>query len=333
MRLRLPGHLEEAPVRDNDFAACDKVATAIDAAVEAWLADDSGGRLLVTLATADFALGVTALVRSVRAVSDVPVLILTQGDFSPDVEGTDIAYLKVPPLVRYGQEFPAGTQHLAVALSKLWVFSLTRPGRVAFLDADCLVLQPIDELFQGDGFAAAPDLFVHYDIRGFNSGVFAFTPSADTRRGLFRLLPALSAEDGDQSVLNLFFRQWRQLPLGLNFLRAHALLRAQAQDRALKIVHYTPSKPWRPAAASPRDPVLAPLDDLWTARLSPDEHLAMVRDWRNRLATTEANVASWMDAGASRSRRRRQRNRRRWLVAIAASQAVQIGLLAWLMLR
>ncbi len=331
--LRLPEPAGRAPVDDSDFAACERVARAIDAAVAGWLEGRAADRLFVTLATPDFAPGLSVLVRSLRAVSDVPVLVMTQGDPPPDIAAPDIALLEVPPLLRAGHAFHAGGEHLAVTLSKLWVFSLTRPRRVAFIDADCLVLQPIDDLFAGDGFAAAPDLFADYETRAFNSGVFAFTPSAAVRGDLFRRLPTLPVGDGDQGVLNRFFRDWRQLPLGFNFLRAHALLRAEARDRALRIVHYTPAKPWRPQPASPRDPLLAPLDDLWAARLTPGEHLALVRDWRRRLATTEANIAAWLDGGGGLERRRYQRRLRRWLVAMTAAQFLQAGLLAWIVLR
>jgi len=344
-RLRLPDGFAPAPIDDRDLAACEQVAQAIDAAVAGWLAGRGPDRLFVTFATPDFSAGVAVLVRSLRTVSDAPILILTQGGLVPDIEAADVACLEVPPLLRPGHAFPSEAQHLAVTLSKLWVFSLTRPARVAFIDADCLVLQPLDELFDGDGFAAVPDLFANYETRSFNSGVFAFTPSAETRRELFGRLPGLSVVDGDQGILNAFFRDWRQLPQGLNFLRAHALLRAQARDQALRVVHYTPSKPWLPAPLSPRDPVLAPLDDLWTAGLTPEEHVALVRDWRARLAATEANIAAWMGADAGKRcpgdadlaegkrRRRHERRLERWLIALAALQILQAGLIVWLLLR
>lgn len=287
----------------------------------------------MTFATPDFAIGGSVLVRSLRAVSDVPILVLTQGDLRLDIESSNVACLKVPPLQRAGHVFPPNVRHLAVTLSKLWVLSLTQPRRVAFLDADCLVLQPVDDLFEGDDFAAVPDLFVNYDRRGFNSGVFAFTPSAEIRQTLFRELPKLTVADGDQAILNVLFPDWRQLPQGFNLLRAHALLRAEARDKALRIVHYTPSKPWTADPVSPRDPLLAPLDDLWTAKLTPYEHLALVRDWRARAATAEENIASWMDAGATKRRQRAERHQRRWIIALAGIQLLQAGLLAGLLLR
>lgn len=343
--LRLPGRLDLAPVDDRNFAACERVGQAIDAMVAGWLASRGYDRLFVTLATPDFAKGLSALVRSLRTVSDVPVLILTQGNFVPDVEADDVAFLEVPPLLRLGHTFPADAQHLAVTLSKLWVFSLTRPARVVFIDADCLVLQPIDDLFDGEDFAAVPDLFINYETPAFNAGVFAFTPSAEISRGLFQRLPELSVGDGDQGILNAFFPNWRQLPQGFNFLRAHALVRAQARDQALRIVHYTPAKPWLPAPVSPRDPVLAPLDELWTERLTPVEHVALVRDWRARLATAETNIASWMGPDAAklrqddmgfadgRKRRRHERRLKCWLGALVVLQVVQASFLAWLLLH
>ncbi len=298
-RLRLPDQFDPAPVDDRNFAACEQVGQAIDAAVAEWLAGRPHDRLFVTLATPDFATGVSVLVRSLRAISDVPILILTLGgDFEPKVEADGVAFLEVPPLVRLGHAFPSDARHLAVTLTKLWVFSLTQPARVAFIDADCLVLQPLDDLFDGEGFAAVPDLFINYKTRAFNAGVFAFTPSAEISS---RSLPtAAGAFGGGRRP-----RHPQRLLSQLAAAAARAELPARPCPPAgagpgsrARIVHYTPSKPWLPAPASPRDPVLAPLDDLWTTRLTPDEHVALVHDWRARLATAEVNIASWMEAGA-----------------------------------
>lgn len=332
-RLRLPKGLDERAIDDHDFAACERIGRAIDMAVGGWLAGINHNRLVVTLATADFAPGLSVLVRSLREVSDVPILVLTADDFAPAPNAPDVAFLKVPLLVRAGHVFPAGADHLAITLNKLWLFWLTRPARIAYIDADCLVLRPVDDLFAGEGFAAAPDLFLNYTTRGFNAGVFAYTPSSAISYVLFRRLPMLAVGDGDQGVLNACFPDWRPLPQGLNFMRAHALVRAQAQDKALRIVHYTRSKPWRPVSASLGDPVLAPLDELWTARLTNDELSAIAPDWRTRLSEAEASIASWTVGDAKRAVGQRGR---RWLIALVALLAVQLlqaGVLAWLLLR
>ena len=50
-------------------------------------------------------------------------------------------------------------------------------------------------------------------------------------------------------------------------------------------------------------------------------------------AAVEANIASWMDAGAARRRLRQERHQRRWIIALAFIQLLQASLLAGLLLR
>lgn len=339
--LHLSAHLEVERVADNDPATLFAVAEAIDEAVTGWLARTGrGDKLIVTLASADFEAGLLVMIRSLRTVSDVPVLVLKLGSWPFEHEAAGVAAIEVPALFRPGAKERSDLPHLIATVSKLWVFSITTPRRIAHLDADCLVLRPIDGLLDGEGFTAAPDLLIHYRLRAFNAGVFSFTPSADLRDRLFSRLPSLSVEDGDQSVLNAFFDEWRQLPLGLNFLRSQALVRALSQDRNLRILHYTPRKPWTSGPLDPRDHALAPLDDLWTDELSDAEFREVKRNWQQDVDAVEQNLTAWASRSAGLYRdqiaeglTRTRRRLRLWLAGLALLSAMQTLVLFWLVLR
>jgi glycogenin glucosyltransferase len=83
--------------------------------------------------------------------------------------------------------------------------------RIVYIDADCIVLGNIDELFDltprdEEIFAASPDVF---PPDKFNAGVMVITPNED----LFALLVVASSnltsyDDGDTGLLNAFFHMW-----------------------------------------------------------------------------------------------------------------------------
>jgi alpha-N-acetylglucosamine transferase len=138
--------------------------------------------------------------------------------------------------------------------TKLRAWSATEFDKLVCLDADTIVLQNIDELFERPGIAAAPDFLLP---DRFNSGVMVIEPSQAT---LDRMLDALfssgSYDGGDQGFLNTFYPDWfagpgaHRLPAGYNmhqfiyqFLRAHPSLLPQIEHEA-KVIHYTVQKPW-----------------------------------------------------------------------------------------
>ena len=143
----------------------------------------------------------------------------------------------------------------AGVFTKLRAWELTDFGRVVVLDADTLVLQNIDDLFERPGFAAAPDFFLP---DRFNSGVMVVPPSKDTfDRMVAALAVAPSYDGGDQGFLNTFYSDWyampaaHRLPAGYNlpnfihqFAHGHAGLKATLAREA-KVLHYMVQKPWQ----------------------------------------------------------------------------------------
>jgi lipopolysaccharide biosynthesis glycosyltransferase len=126
--------------------------------------------------------------------------------------------------------------------------------KVVYLDADTIVLQNIDDLFDRPAFAAAPDFFLP---DRFNSGVMVLRPAAETFAELIRsLFEHESYDGGDQGFLNAYMPDWyswpagHRLPAGYNmqhfiyqFLRGHKATAAQIEHE-VKIVHYSVQKPW-----------------------------------------------------------------------------------------
>lgn len=169
---------------------------------------------------------------------------------------------------------------------KLRVWELTDLDRAVFLDADTLLLQNVDELFDRPGFAAAPDFFLPDH---FNSGVMVVQPSAQTFAKMMEALAAAGSYDGgDQGFLNTFFADWyampveHRLPAGYNmahfiyqFLRGHPTLK-DALERDAKIVHYMVQKPWQASA------VLTGGSAVWWQRYF-EVHPELRHEWRNRV--------------------------------------------------
>lgn len=83
---------------------------------------------------------------------------------------------------------------LGVTFSKINAWRLVQYSKCVFLDADTLILQNVDELFERDELSAAPDIGWP-DC--FNSGVFVFEPSLQTFYNLMELSRQTGSFDGE----------------------------------------------------------------------------------------------------------------------------------------
>merc|ERR1719334_777127 len=99
---------------------------------------------------------------------------------------------------------------LGVTLTRIHAWSLTQYTKCVFMDADTLVVDNIDDLFERDELSATPDIGWP-DC--FNSGVFVFKPSEETFQGLVRMAETEGSFDGgDQGLLNSYFSTWSMSP-------------------------------------------------------------------------------------------------------------------------
>ncbi len=139
--------------------------------------------------------------------------------------------------------------------------------RVVFLDADTIVLRPIDQLLDYPEFSAAPNVYESVtDFRRLNSGVFAARPSTATFAAMLARLDAPGAvwRRTDQTFLEAFFPRWQGLPVYDNLLQYVWLNLPELWDwRLANVVHFQYEKPWDPA--NPKAGRLAPLIALWRA--------------------------------------------------------------------
>lgn len=128
-----------------------------------------------------------------------------------------------------------------------------------FLDADCLPIKPIDDLFSIDledsEIAAAPDSGWP-DI--FNSGVFVTKPSLTTFDKLFAVIARggpgeISFDGGDQGLLNQHLK-WKRIPFTFNTTPSASYQYLPAYNffkDDVKVVHFAGhTKPWKSQAFS-----------------------------------------------------------------------------------
>jgi len=143
---------------------------------------------------------------------------------------------------------------LGVTFTKINCWLLEQYSKCVFLDADIVVLQNIDDLFEREEFSAAPDAGWP-DC--FNSGVFVFRPSKETFKKLVQSASQQSAsfDGGDQGLLNSFFSNWRSadisrhLPFTYNVTANtfYSYVPAVTQFRNdIRVVHFAGAlKPWQ----------------------------------------------------------------------------------------
>jgi glycogenin len=113
--------------------------------------------------------------------------------------------------------FLMGRPDLLYAFTKLALWKQTEYSKVVYLDADIVVLQNLDHLFDIDVvFAAAPDIGWP---DAFNTGLMALSPSMSDYWALMALAQSGDSFDGaDQGLLNQYYqhKNWHRLSFTYN---------------------------------------------------------------------------------------------------------------------
>lgn len=253
-----------------------------------------------TLVTnADYALGATALARSLQAVaSSAPLLVMTT-PFAREQASETLAELKnfnarviaveaLPVSEAFRERHERDRLHKQSPFTKggkpafhtpldnfckLRLWQQSEFERIVFLDADALVMRNIDRLFGYPEFSAAPNLYETLaDMHRLNSGVFVARPSDDTFDDMLRLLDAPNAywRRTDQTFLESYFPDWHGLPYTFNALQYLYFNLPQLWDwSSINVVHYQYEKPWQESHA--RSAQLKPLTQLWHTVLTTGE--------------------------------------------------------------
>ncbi|VDL62768.1 unnamed protein product [Hymenolepis diminuta] len=170
--------------------------------------DSNGRQSYVTLATNDeYAIGALMLgnfLRLSKTDKELTVLI-TDGvphNFRILLDGVFDNLVVVKPLHSRedGNLKLLRRSDLGITYTKLYCWKLIEFSKCVFLDADTMVLQNIDELFQREELSAAPDTSWP-DI--FNSGVFVYRPSLETFHKLSLLAKTKGSFDGGDQQYEL----------------------------------------------------------------------------------------------------------------------------------
>ena len=217
-------------------------------------------RAWVTLATNDsYGLGALVLAHSLRRVGSTypAVVLITPSVTEPMRDRLRAVFTEVVTVDVLDSRDAAHLAllqrpELGITFTKIHCWNLTQYEKCVFLDADILVVQNCDELFEREELSAAPDVGWP-DC--FNSGVFVYTPSADTFNRLVQFAQDRGSFDGgDQGLLNSFFSDWahgdinKHLPFLYNvtsaaFYSYMPALKHYGQN--LKIIHFIgAAKPW-----------------------------------------------------------------------------------------
>ncbi|MBX4907792.1 MULTISPECIES: glycosyltransferase [Rhizobium] len=243
----------------------------------------------VTLVTnADYAMGATALARSLRRTgTGADIVVLHTGG----VDAAALAPLKtldcrliqvehLPLSDTFNERHARGHLHAAAPFTKgrkpdfhspldnfckLRLWQLVEYERCVFIDADALVLKNVDRLFLYPELSAAPNVYESLaDFRRMNSGVFVATPSRETFRHMLERLdrPEAFWRRTDQTFLETFFPEWHGLPVYFNMLQYVWFTMPELWDwKSISILHYQYEKPWEKDHSKAKQ--LQPLIDLW----------------------------------------------------------------------
>ena len=131
--------------------------------------------------------------------------------------------------------------------SKLHLWNMTEFSKVVYLDADVMLLNNVDELFQQPELSAVPDL-----AGVVNTGVLVAEPSAVTFADMIAQYPsAPSYNHGDQGFLNWYFgehlsNKMHPLPVEFNLVSRYQEYAIYDTIREKgRIMHFTSeTKPW-----------------------------------------------------------------------------------------
>ncbi|MDR1393111.1 MAG: hypothetical protein LBJ62_03970 [Bifidobacteriaceae bacterium] len=288
---------------------------------------------LTLVSAPDYVHGGRALARSLRQVSDVPVIALVTPDVPANaLTGPGVFTATAEPIANPYAETGSTPARFGSVFTKLHAWRADFLDRMIFLDADTVILKNIDHLFQMEGLAAAPDWGLELTDQ-FNTGLFATEPSRHTFLALLQLMGQVPSPDGgDQGFLNSCFPSWQRLDPGYNCLVRLASAHPELfREQDVAVLHFVGPKPWQ---AGRSEPGRAQLERQWLSFLDPQELRDLVFDLRSSGPAWDgrSGLARHLAAAARRAGRdgrfnagRRLRRAVRLLdPAVAASRAAPL---------
>jgi hypothetical protein len=270
---------------DDVMQAAEAIAVTLEKLIASHALYPAGAKrhAYVSYVTPAYKWGLLVWLRSLRKVTDKPIILFVPRAIELPPDARSVFQLIVPGLTE--AEYTSDRGEFRNVLAKLWTFALTPLQRIFFIDVDCLVLGPLDHLFDDDAFFVCPDYVEHRDSARFNSGVLVFNPTLALRDFVFATAPGVASYDGgDQGLLNVVLAdQVTFLPERYNLLRHFHYFSGVSASDDVRILHYIVKKPWELAYRESPDGMLVELDDRWTAFLTHKELLELVQEWRRSI--------------------------------------------------
>jgi hypothetical protein len=282
-------------------------------------------------ASEDFLPAVQVLLHSLSATAPAYPLILgvVEDRISPRVLAAALRHAAMPIEVQVWPAVPpppAAKQaaRWTINWTKLRLWQLERFRKVLYLDADVLVLQNLDDVFETpvDRFLGTPDWgrWTRPGSTKMNGGVFLFEPSAVQLASMAAFASRTHqyrSEEAEQGLLNSFFGSKSCcLPHIYNAQKTLAVHYPTLFNMSsIKVLHFTGEKPWREwgtaAGRSQRRVLVSPEQRLSRAAADSwdgDDYTAVharwhrayfkARDFDSWLSLFEVPVAGGADVSA-----------------------------------
>ncbi len=173
----------------------------------------------------------------------------------------DINFMKIPEIKN---PHITDTNHIFnSAFDKLNVFNLIKFQKIVYIDADILVVDNIDELFDAPSMSAVNsggELPSKKDWKQLNAGMLVIEPSTEIFNDMLSKINTLPSKDGsDQGFLHSYFYDWENisslhLDQGYNMFSGflnefHSRLQYDFKEKkptkTIKMIHFwSDYKPW-----------------------------------------------------------------------------------------
>ncbi|MFC7292968.1 alpha-2,3-sialyltransferase [Hirschia litorea] len=202
----------------------------------------------VTFVDGDYYFGAWALARSLAEFSDKTLYVMhttptlaRRFDAHPNIRTIQVSPLNNPNRRMDSERFKN-------TYTKLRVFECFQNyKKICFIDADTIVLNYIDDVFNVEGFGACPDWGLERNDKNFNSGLFVFSPSKSLCDKVMTGVSTVTSSDGgDQGMLNELITDWVPLHPKYNTLkRVRENYPLHFNLSNIHVLHYVGDKPWR----------------------------------------------------------------------------------------
>jgi glycogenin len=223
------------------------------------------------LSTDAYIMGVIALHQSwIASKSENPFYCMVTYEVSDtvieDLKSRGVRVIKTPlidlpkNLVDYNDKYCyAGKGVLQNYFNKLVIFALESFDKLIYLDADMIILQNIDELFDKPHMTAVLD-HAEGDRYFFNSAIMVIQPSKTLFKHMLEELAGLSSHQfynaankdhrclWDQDYLNMYYSDWKSNPDRLIEVKYNSFRDAfngyNIPMESVKVAHMVAKKPW-----------------------------------------------------------------------------------------